>query len=412
MSKKSVLILGGSHSELPLIRAARTFGLDIFTSGNRPDHPGHELADYYYPGDFSNAEEMADLSRRIGCNYVVSAANDFAYLSACAVAEALGLPGFDPRSIAELLHHKHCFKPLAAELGLPITRFITHNIGDVTHETKGLCYPLIVKPVDLTGGKGISVVYDAKELQKAIALARSISKQETLVIEEYFQGTLHSYSTIIENGKVVFDYADNEYCHPTPYLVSTSTSIAAVPPHILTDLRFQTEKIARRLKLVDGVLHCQFLYKDGDYVILEFTRRCSGDLYSDVVEAVTGVRHAEQFVRASLGLRLSIASSTPASSFVSRHCIFADRPGRFNGLEIDEVMSPFVLSVTEALPRSYSFDTAWKEKAAVVILRFPTHASMLENQPLLNVSIRCRITETRAGSSKEFTEKQEVAVHL
>jgi biotin carboxylase len=412
MNKKNLLILGGSHSELPLIRAARTFGLDIFTSGNRPDHPGHELADNYYPGDFSDAEAMIELARRIGCNYIVSAANDYAYLSACSVAEALDLPGFDPRSIAELLHHKHCFKPLASELGLPITRFITYNFGDVPHKSKGLRYPLVVKPVDLTGGKGISVVYDEIELQKAITLARSLSKHESLVIEEYFQGTLHSYSTIIENGKVIFDYADNEYCHPSTYLVSTSSSIASVPPHILTDLRFQTEKIASRLKLVDGVLHCQFLYKDHDYVILEFTRRCSGDLYSDVVEAVTGVRHAEQFVRASLGFPMSISRTTPVGSFVSRHCIFPDRPGYFNGLEIDEALSHFLLSVTEVLPRSNFFDKPYKEKAAVVILSFPTHGIMLENQPLMNLSIRCRITGAFTKTPGKFTGTHDVDTRL
>lgn len=397
MSRGRVLILGGGHSELPLICAARKLGLTVYTSGNRPDHPGHALADRYFPGDFSNAAQMTELAKHSACDFVVSAANDYAYLSACAVTETLGLPGFDPLDTAEILHHKHRFKPLAAALGLPVTRFVTlpADRSDIPADAS-LRYPLVVKPVDLTGGKGISVVRTPAELPAAIAEARRLSKQCVLVVEEYFQGTLHSYSTIIENGKIAFDYADNEYCHPTPYLVSTSTSIATVPLHVLADLRHQTEKLARQMALVDGVLHCQFLYGGGDYVILEYTRRCSGDLYSEVVEAVTGLRHAEQFVRQSAGLPLELTRARPAGDYISRHCVFPDRAGRFDGIDIDEAIAPCVLSVTEALPHDHVFDAGWKEKAAVVILRFPSLDRMFELRPMLNDLLRCRIAERSA----------------
>ncbi len=398
MSRDRVLILGGGHSELPLIRSARQLGLTVYTSGNRPDHPGHALADRYFPGDFSDAEQMTAIAKQSGCDFVVSAANDYAYLSACKVAERLGLPGFDPTDTAEILHHKHRFKPLAAALGLPVTRFVTlpADSSEIPADAS-LRYPLVVKPVDLTGGKGISVVRTPAELTAAMAEARRLSRQGVLVVEEYFQGTLHSYSTIIENGKVVFDYADNEYCHPTPYLVSTSTSIASVPLHVLTDLRHQTEKLARHMALVDGVLHCQFLYGGGDYVILEYTRRCSGDLYSEVVEAVTGLRHAEQFVRRSAGLPLELTRARTAGDYISRHCVFPDQAGCFDGIDIADAIASRVLSVTEGLPRGHRFDAGWKEKAAVVILRFDNLAEMLDLRPALNKLLCCRLTDGCEG---------------
>ncbi len=399
MTNKRVLVLGGGHSELPLIRAARRLGLTVFTSGNRPDHPGHALADRYIAGDFSNAEQMTDIARQAACDFVVSAANDYAYLSACKVAETLGLPGFDPLDTAEALHHKHRFKPLASDIGLPVTRFVTLAPGKCEIPSEAaLRYPLVIKPVDLTGGKGISVVDTPAGLQNAIAEARKLSKQGVLVVEEYFEGSLHSYSTIIEDGKVVFDYADNEYCHPTPYLVSTSTSIASVPLQVLSDLRFQTEKLARHLKLVNGVLHCQFLYGRGEYIILEYTRRCSGDLYSEVVEAVTGIRHAEQFIRCSAGLALDLAPAHPIGDFVARHCVFPDRAGYFDGVEIAPEIAPCVMSVTEALPRNHAFDAGWKEKAAVVTLRFRQLTDMLHARPALNDLLRCRVAVTATGA--------------
>jgi biotin carboxylase len=395
MTSRSVLVLGGSHSELPLIRAARNLGLRVFTSGNRPDHPGHALADQYFPGDFSNADQITEVALTSRCDFIVSAANDYAYLSTCSVAERLAFRGFDPLDTAEVLHHKHRFKPLAASLGMPVTRFVTLPSGvNEFPINAGLRYPLVVKPVDLTGGKGITVVDDSEGLNAAIAYARGLSKQGALVIEEYFQGSLHSYSTIIQNGKVVFEYADNEFCHPTPYLVSTSTSIAAVPLHILSDLRYQTEKLAGHLKLVDGILHCQFLYGGGDYVILEYTRRCSGDLYSEVVEAVTGNRHAEQFIRQSAGLPLNLSCSQPVGKYIARHCVFPDRPGRFAGVSLAPEILQHIHSVTESLPRNYAFEAPWKEKVAVVILRFDEQSQMLAARPALNDLIGCQIIDS------------------
>jgi biotin carboxylase len=411
MNSLSVLVLGGSHSELPLIRAARNLGLRVYTSGNRPDHPGHALADHYFPGDFSDADQMTDVAMRSRCDFVVSAANDYAYLAACSVAERLDLPGFDPLDTAEVLHHKHRFKPLAVSLGMPVTHFVTLPPGVSELPARaGLSYPLVVKPVDLTGGKGISVVVNAQGLADAIANARQLSKQGVLVIEEFFQGSLHSYSTIIQDGQVVFDYADNEFCHPSPYLVSTSTSIASVPLHVLADLRDQTEKLARHLELLDGVLHCQFLYGGGSYVILEYTRRCSGDLYSEVVETVTGLRHAEQFVRRSAGLPLDLSRARPTGDYVARHCFFPDRAGRFDGIDIAPRIANWIHSVTEALPRSHVFETGWKEKAGVAVLRFPKLNDMLETRPMLNDLLRCRISAQSDASATNSKQASRVAM--
>jgi biotin carboxylase len=304
----------------------------------------------------------------------------------------LNFPGHDPVEVAKVLHHKHAFKPLAESIGMPITRFKIVDADEVkSDDLQSLQYPLMVKAVDLTGGKGISIISSAEQLPVAVKYAQRQSKQRSLVIEEYFQGSLHSYSTIISEGKVIFDYADNEFCHPNPYLVSTSTSITSVPLHVLQDLKNQTERLAQELELVDGILHCQFLYGDGDYVVLEYTRRCSGDLYSSVVEMVTGLAHAEQFVRQAVGLKTELRFTKPRSRFVSRHCVFPKSAGSFEGIKISPELSSNVVSVTEAFGRNYHFEKPIKEKAGVVILTYDSHQTMLEKTPHLHSLCECKV---------------------
>lgn len=391
-----VLIFGGSHSELPLIHAARRLGFQVTTSGNRPDHPGHKYADAYLPADYSSSAQMLEVAKKSGCDYIVSAANDYAYLASCEVAATLGYPGFDEPNIAYLLHHKHRFKPLAASLGMPVTKFV--SVENDTVDSKlvdGLSYPLVVKPVDLTGGKGISVVKDEAALINAVAKARSLSKSTAVVIEEFFDGTLHSYSTIICGGNVVFEYADNEFCSPSPFLVSTSTSQATVTPDVLADLKHHTEKLANTLKLKDGILHCQFLHRRGDYIILEYTRRCSGDLYSEVVEAVTGIRHAEQFIRQSTCMPIDLSRTSPVSDFISRHCIFPLKSGRFAGISIAPELKKHVHLTTEALAHGSLLNAGLGEKIAVVITKFNDWQSMEYYRPRFNELMNCRFDITQ-----------------
>lgn len=387
-----ILILGGSHSEIPLIHAARRRGLAIITSGNRPEHPGHALSNKYIPADFSDPDAIIDVIKSSKCGYIVSAANDYAYLTACKVANKLNLPGFDQVEIAETLHHKHLFKSFAKSIGIPITSFTVVDSKTANEESIiGLKYPLMVKAVDLTGGKGISTIATASELKPAIKYSNELSKLSSIVIEEYFDGTLHSYSTIIKDGKIVFEYADNEHCYPTPYLVSTSTSIASVPLNILQDLKESTECVAQKLNLVDGVLHCQFLYRNGEYKILEYTRRCSGDLYSSVVQLVTGLCHADQFIRQSLGLDVSLEYSKPVSPFVSRHCIFPGSSGKFKKIDVSGDLKKNVNSIEHAFPKDYLFSEPMKEKAGVVILTYDQQATMLTRAKELNSLVKCTL---------------------
>jgi biotin carboxylase len=384
-----ILILGGSQSEVPLITAAKQLGLEVVTSGNQPLHLGHRLSDFYIPGDFSQPDEMQDVFERSKCTYLVSAANDFAYLTACQVSRNKSLQGFDSVDVAHMLHHKHLFKPIAYSLGIPITRFkIIQPNQNTDFSNLDLKYPILVKPTDLTGGKGISLVEDPKHLSDAIDMALKLSKQSSLVVEEFFDGSLHSFSTIISSGRIVFEYADNEFCHTNPYLVSTSTSLANVPLHILKDLRHQTEKLANHLQLKDGILHAQFLYKNDEYRVLEYTRRCSGDLYSTVVERVTGLKHAQQFIRQSIGLPTELSWVNPVSQYISRHCIFATSIGTVQKIEQAPSIRPYVESIVSIWPRHHHFSKPNTEKVAVAMLHFHNLVDMKNHSANLNHTIR------------------------
>lgn len=391
-----LLIIGGSHSDVPLIESGILRGLEIVTTGNRPDHPGHWLSHKYVPADFSDVKAMLEVARSVGAQYVVPGANDFAMMSAAYVAENLELPGYDNYANTLLLHRKDQFKALAVALNLPVCKHVvieSGNLDDARRQIKDLVFPLMIKPVDLTGGKGISRIASEEELSLAMNRAAALSHQPSLVAEEWFDGDLHSYSMVVEGGEIVFEYCDTELCLYRDYLVSTSMSVGNISQVAAETVRQATMRLIRRLGLGNGVLHSQILVRGDAVRILEYTRRMSGDLYSKVVQMVRGVRHADIFIDTAMGgsMRQSLTPSLPSHPYVVRHCVTAESNGHFAGLRVSEKIRPYIQSLTVAVPFGTPVSDDGASKVATVILSFPTESDMRDFVNHCRETVRCEV---------------------
>ena len=324
-----MLLLGGSHAEIPLIKAAQALGWFVITTGNNRDGLGHPYADKTVFADFSNKEEMLALARTEGVQAVCSGCNDFALLSTVYVCEKLGLPGHDSYATSLEIHHKDKYRALATRLGIPTPRALVvptnTDIADFDAAIASLTFPIIVKPVDLTGGKGIHRAANADEAREAYKDACSRTRQDHVVVEEFVTGTNHGFSAMLVKSKVAFAFSDNEQYFVNKYLVSGANSPSTSNSDTLAKLRDYSERIARELNLVDGILHIQYIEKpDGTPVIIEICRRPPGDLYIKFVKYATGIDYPKFIVQAETGEDISGIADVPTQGFWLRHCIMAD----------------------------------------------------------------------------------------
>ena len=330
MSKK-LLLLGGGHAEIPLIQAAQKLGYFVITTGNAREGLGHAYADKNVFKDFSDHEKMLSLAKAEGVDRVCSGCNDFALLSTAYVCEKLGLPGHDSYETSLQLHHKDKYRALATRLNIPTPKAITvRNTEEFETALKTLSFPIIVKPVDLTGGKGIHRAASAEEARAAYADALSRTREDHVVVEEFVVGTNHGFSAYLQNQKVVFYFADNEQYFLNKYMVSganTPTTTSLRGQRLLCEY---SERIAKELKLVDGILHIQYIEKsDGTPVIIEICRRPPGDLYIKFVQYATGVDYPKMLIQAETGeacTEILPPLGTLPKPFL-RHCIMAEKKG-------------------------------------------------------------------------------------
>lgn len=385
---KRLLLLGGGHAEIPLIQAAQTLGYYVITTGNAREGLGHPYADKNVFADFSDKDAMLELARSENVDAVCSGCNDFALLSTAYVCEKLGLPGHDSFETALQIHHKDKYRALAEKLGIATPRAVTvKTCADeaFARAVAPLTYPIIVKPADLTGGKGILRANNLEEAIAAYKNACSRTREDHIVVEEFVEGSNHGFSAFLIGGKVTFCFADNEQYFLNKYMVSGANTPSTTAPAGIAQLVRDSEKLAAHLHLVDGILHIQYIERpDGTPVIIEICRRAPGDLYIKFVKYATGVDYPKMIVSAETGeavCKPEIAGSSGPAARVKpflRHCIMAERGGTVR----DVVFTP---EIQKNIVEKFLWFKAGEKtgdplyyKAGIVFLQFDSIAEMAE----------------------------------
>ncbi len=396
-NRKKLLLLGGSHAEIPLIKAARELGWYVITTGNNRDGLGHPFADKTVFADFSDKDAMLALARDEGVQAVCSGCNDFALLSTVYVCEKLGLPGHDSFATSIELHHKDKYRSLATRLSIPTPQAkVARNNLEFEKAIASLTFPIIIKPVDLTGGKGIHRVSDVVEAREAYKDASNRTREDHIVVEEFVQGTNHGFSAMLVKGKVAFAFADNEQYFLNKYMVSGANSPTTTSDASLKKLRDYSERVAKELNLVDGILHIQYIEKeDGTPYIIEICRRPPGDLYIKFVKYATGIDYPKFIVMAETGEDISSIMDVPTQGYWLRHCVMAGKAVE-NGNIVEEVeFSPEIRgNVVEKFlwykPGDLIADTLIY-KAGIVFFKFDSLSEMNDKTGRMTDLVRIKV---------------------
>lgn len=378
-NKKKLLIAGGGYADIPLILSAKNLDYYVITSGNRSDELGHKYSDEYQAADFSDTEAILHLAKRLKVSAICSCCNDFSALSAAYAAERLGLPGHDPFKTAQIIHHKDLYRQfaLANRIATPRALGFT-NKKDMLSRIASLSFPVIVKPVDLTGGKGMSTIRHIGEAEKAFEKAFAVSRTKRIVAEEFIEGTRHGFSAFLVGGRVVFFFSDNEHYYLNPYLVSAASVPSIASPAVEQKLCTQSERIASLLSLKTGIFHIQYILKGEDPIIIEICRRAPGDLYIKLVQHATGVDYPTWIVRSSAGLDCSGLTHVKPRGCFTRHCIMSSTTGKVKDIVFDTEIKNNIIDQFMWWRKGDVISDVMTAKFGIVFLQFRSQDEMLE----------------------------------
>jgi len=317
---KKVLLCDANFCVLPIVKTIKDKGYNLSVVGSLLNDPAHKIADSSVGIDYSDIDKLYEHIKKNDYDFIVPGCNDRSYMSLSFIAEKLAFKGFDKFETVLTIHHKDKFKKFADSKGYPIPRAVSE-----LNKIDKLKFPIIIKPIDSFSGKGTNKVEKLDEVEEYWEEAKKFSKDGAVIAEEFIEGKLYSHSAFIKNGKIIIDFFVNEYCTVYPYQVNSSNIVANISKKIQNKLREWLEQFAKDLKLVDGLVHTQFIANDKDFYLIEVARRCPGDLYSELIKKSTGIDYAKLYTMPFIGLELPNKIEIKYRKYFSRHTVSTDK---------------------------------------------------------------------------------------
>ena len=340
---KKLLLLGGSRYLLPVIREAKALGLHTITCDYLPDNIAHRYSDEYHNVSITDKEATLALARKLGVDGVMSFACDPGVVTAAYVAEQMGLPNVGPYESVVILQDKGKFRRFLREHGFCVPWVREFDSPEAAlREKNAFRYPLMVKPVDSAGSKGVSKVDRPEDLKPALDGALAYSRSGRLVLEGYIrqQGFSSDTDCFCVDGTLKFVSFNNQYfdAHAdNPYTPTGYTWPSGIPSAQQEELFSELQRLLRLLNMGSSVYNIETrVGTDGNAYIMEVSPRGGGNRLSEMLNYCSGQNLIRNAVKAAVGLPLEELSNPVYSGHWSIVVLHAEKEGRFAGLRIAE----------------------------------------------------------------------------
>lgn len=309
---KTLLVLGGGPDQLPGVLKAKEMGIYTIVLDGNPDAHCKSYADKFHCVSIKHIEQIdtfikEKLNKKV--DGVIAFGVDIPYIIAY-VASKLNVNYTIPLESAKLSENKFISKEFMKNNNISIPRYsIVNNVDDIKRFVESHSFPIVLKPVDNSASRGISLLYNLDNIHEYYGYALSQSPSKQVMIEKYLGGPQISTESFVVNGKVYnIGFADRNYKDMNKFLPNIIENGGDLPSIFMSDEhKFQLEKyleiISKELNIKNGVIKGDIvIYKDELYII-EFALRLSGGNFSTIeIPESTGV----DFLKIAINLHLNM----------------------------------------------------------------------------------------------------------
>ena len=300
--KKKLAIIGASYLQLPLVVKAKEMGLESICFAWKEGAVCKDICDQFYPVSTIDKEEILRICREIKIDGITTIASDVAVLTVNFVAEKMGLVG-NADKYSQMATNKYLMRQCFMDNNVPSPKFCLTD-GQLPREVNTFCYPVIVKPTDRSGSRGVEKVDSPDDLQSAIVRACNESFQKKAVIEEFVEGREISVESISYKGKHYILQITDKITTEAPFFVELEHH---QPSTLSDDIKQRVKEIVLNaldaLHIQYGASHAELkITKDCDIRVIEIGARMGGDFIgSDLVKLSTGYDFLKGVIDVALG---------------------------------------------------------------------------------------------------------------
>lgn len=383
-TQKKIMLLGGAAHIVPVIEAAHKLGCYVITVDYLPNNIAHRYSDEYLNVSIIDKEAVLAAAQEHKIDGILSFGIDPGVTTAAYVQEKMGLPSLGSYRSACILQNKDLFRSFMEEHGFNVPKSKGFSckeeaLSDMTWYE----YPMIVKPADGSGSKGVTRVDSEDELISALDVAFNRSRCGNVIVEAFIEndgcpsdcdafsinGNLCSiyYSSQFFDEKSDNPYAPAAYCWPSTFTQEQEKCL--------------TSEIQRMLHLLDmgtTVYNIETrIGKDGKPYIMEITPRGGGNRLSEMVRMMTGVDYIEANVMGAVG-EIPVVEQRPIEGYWAEIILHADRDGKFIGVDVAENMRPYIMEIkpTILVGQMVEAFSCASDSLGSIVLKFDTKEMM------------------------------------
>lgn len=286
-----LLSIGAGPFQVPLIEKARARGLSVAAIDGDPAAPGLALADQARIADIRDARACIDIARTLDAEAVSTLATEAGVVSAAAVAEALGLPGLPPAAAARVTD-KLAMRRAFEAAGLPSTQFFACDHLDAAERAfRDVGAPVVVKPANGAGSRGVGYVADAAHLGPAYEAARAVAGEGAVLVEAYMPGHEVAVEALMVGDRFELLCVSDKIRTDPPYLLDLRISYPSPRPAAeIEAIAALAESAARALGVRQAPLHIEIMMTPAGPRLVEVAARGAGfHVFSRIASWVTGV---------------------------------------------------------------------------------------------------------------------------
>lgn len=335
-------MLGGTSYQTYLIKEAIRMGYYVITCDYLPDNPGHQFAHEYHNISTTDTEKVLQLAQGLEVDAVVSYASDPAAPVAAYVCEQIGLPT-SPYVSVQILTEKDLFRKFLTEHGFNVPKAKGYTTyGEALADIDTFTLPVMVKPVDSSGSKGVNKMTDKKQLKQFVDDALSYSRKKRIVIEEFIekQGSQISGDMFSVDGKIAFWCFGNEFYSNKG--IKEYVPLGEYWP-LLEDKNIEQQLVADLQRLISllNMKSCAYnveaiVGKDNKIYLLDIGARSGGSLIPQIIERATGVSMVQYVIKAALGDDCSSLQQVEAKGYWSNYMLHSKKTGIFDHFWFDD----------------------------------------------------------------------------
>lgn len=343
---KKLMLLGGMRYLVPVIEAAHKLGVYVITCDYLPNNIAHKYSDEYCNVSILEKDKVLEKAKELKIDGILSFACDPGVVTAAYVAEKMELPSSGPYESVEILQNKGKFRKFLTEnnFNVPVAKQYT-DIETALNDIEMFNWPVIVKPTDSAGSKGVTKVVKKSELRDAINYALKFSHSNEFIIEDFLEkiGDSSDCDSFSVDGELKFvsfsaqkfdENCENPY---TPAAFTWPASISKIHQEELTN---EIQRLLTLLNMKSSIYNIETREcTNGKAYIMECSPRGGGNRLAEMVRYMTGVDMITNIVKVALGMETDNIKQKEIKDNWAEIILHSEKEGIFEKLWISEEIS-------------------------------------------------------------------------